>query len=375
MLEARRRGIKAICAALWGMVGVLVAALLALSIAPGAAEARDRVLVFSATKAFRHDSIPAGVTAIRELGARHGFAVTATENASWFTDPRLRRFAVVVFLSTTGDVLDDAQQTAFRRYIRRGGGFAGVHAAADTEYGWDWYGRLLGARFLRHPAVQPATILPRRRPPSPVDPLAAAALASHGRVVRLPRAAAGGCACWRGSTSRPTRAGRWARGTRSRGAAGSTAAGPGTRRSATPRPATPSRASGRTCSAGSAGRRVLVVVAAAAPAAAAAARVVGARAGVVVVDRRRGGGRDRRRDGRRRRRGGRRALAGALAALGAGLGAAGGRAAAGRGAPAGRRAVGGGRVRRRVAAGASSSPEDSGSEERPIVCDERPLAA
>jgi cytochrome c len=166
MLERCRRGIKAICAALWGMVRLLVAVLLALSIAPGAAEARDRVLVFSATKAFRHASIPVGVTAIRELGARHGFAVTATENARWFTDRRLRRFAVVVFLSTTGDVLDGAQQAAFRRYIRRGGGFAGVHAAADTEYGWDWYGRLLGARFLRHPAVQPATIriVDRRHP-------------------------------------------------------------------------------------------------------------------------------------------------------------------------------------------------------------------
>jgi len=76
MLEPSRRGIKAICAALWGMVRVLVAALLVLTIVPGAAEARDRVLVFSATKEFRHASIPAGVTALRELGARHGFAVT-----------------------------------------------------------------------------------------------------------------------------------------------------------------------------------------------------------------------------------------------------------------------------------------------------------
>ena len=84
--------------------------------------------------------------------------VAATEDARAFTDRRLRRYAAVVFLSTTGDVLDGAQQAAFRRYIRRGGGFAGVHAAADTEYGWGWYGRLLGARFRRHPAVQPATI-------------------------------------------------------------------------------------------------------------------------------------------------------------------------------------------------------------------------
>jgi type 1 glutamine amidotransferase len=144
------------------MVRPLVAALLAsaalLGSPAGAAEARYRVLVFSATEGFRHESLPAGVAAIRALGARHGFSVTATEDRRAFTDRRLRRCAAVVFLSTTGDVLRAAEQAAFRRYIRRGGGFAGVHAAADTEHGWGWYGRLLGARFKSHPAVQPATI-------------------------------------------------------------------------------------------------------------------------------------------------------------------------------------------------------------------------
>jgi type 1 glutamine amidotransferase len=124
------------------------------------------VLVFSATEGFRHESIAAGVAAVRSLGARHGFAVDATEDPSAFTDRRLARYAAVVWLNTTGDVLDGAQQGAFRRYVRRGGGFAGVHSAADTEYGWRWYGRLLGARFRRHPAVQSATIrvVDRRHP-------------------------------------------------------------------------------------------------------------------------------------------------------------------------------------------------------------------
>ena len=147
-------------------LALLLAALTLLAAPASAAEARFRVLVFSATEGFRHDSIPAGVAAIRALGARHGFAVDATEDAAAFTDRRLGRYAAVVWLSTTGDVLDGAQQAAFRRYIRRGGGYAGVHAAADTEYGWDWYGRLLGARFDRHPEVQPATIrvVDRRHP-------------------------------------------------------------------------------------------------------------------------------------------------------------------------------------------------------------------
>ena len=159
MLVTRTRGIKL-------LVCVLLAACAVLPAGAGAGEARFRVLVFSATKGFRHDSIPAGVAAIRALGARHGFAVDATEDPAAFTDRRLGRYAAVVWLSTTGDVLDGAQQAAFRRYIRRGGGYAGVHSAADTEYDWDWYGRLLGARFLRHPEIQTATIrvVDRRHP-------------------------------------------------------------------------------------------------------------------------------------------------------------------------------------------------------------------
>ncbi len=151
MLVTRTRGIKRLLSALLAATALLAAP-------ASAGEARFRVLVFSATKGYRHDSIPAGIAAIRALGARHGFAVDATEDAATFTDRRLARYAAVVWLSTTGDVLDAAQQAAFRRYIRRGGGYAGVHSAADTEYAWDWYGRLLGARFLRHPAIQPATI-------------------------------------------------------------------------------------------------------------------------------------------------------------------------------------------------------------------------
>ncbi|MEU4690423.1 ThuA domain-containing protein [Actinoplanes sp. NPDC023714] len=112
---------------------------------------RFSALVFSKTAAFRHDSIPAGVAAIQRLGARHHFAVDATEDAAAFTDANLARYDVVVWLSTTGDVLNDAQQAAFERYIRAGGGYAGIHAASDTEYDWAWYGGLVGAYFRDHP--------------------------------------------------------------------------------------------------------------------------------------------------------------------------------------------------------------------------------
>ena len=117
-----------------------------------------RILVFSRTAGFRHGSIPAGIESVKRIGARGGFGVDATEDPAIFTDERLARYEAVVFLNTTGDVLDETQQGAFERYIRAGGGYVGVHSAADTEYDWPWYGQLVGAYFKGHPPVQQATV-------------------------------------------------------------------------------------------------------------------------------------------------------------------------------------------------------------------------
>jgi len=118
----------------------------------------SRVLVFSRTAGFRHASIPAGIAAVRELAAERGLDVESTESPAVFADAELGRFRAVVFLNTTGDVLSSEQQAAFERYIRAGGGFVGVHSAADTEYGWAFYLQLVGATFRSHDAVQPGTL-------------------------------------------------------------------------------------------------------------------------------------------------------------------------------------------------------------------------
>ncbi|WP_020521519.1 ThuA domain-containing protein [Catelliglobosispora koreensis] len=136
---------------------VVLASAFLLAPAPAQAAAFS-VLVFSKTAGFRHDSIPAGIAAIQALGTANNFTVVATEDAAQFNDANLANYATVVWLSTTGDVLDATQQAAFERYIRAGGGYVGIHAAADTEYGWAWYGNLAGAYFSSHPAVQSATV-------------------------------------------------------------------------------------------------------------------------------------------------------------------------------------------------------------------------
>jgi type 1 glutamine amidotransferase len=117
------------------------------------------VLAFTKTVGFRHDSIPAGIQLLKQLGMEHDFTVTNTEDSADFTDENLANYAVVVFMNASGDdLLNDTQQGAFERYIQGGGGYVGVHCASCNGGGWAWYGELVGARFTNHPAIQKVTI-------------------------------------------------------------------------------------------------------------------------------------------------------------------------------------------------------------------------
>jgi uncharacterized protein len=119
--------------------------------------AKPKVLIFSKTAGYHHNSIAVGIPAIIKLGQENNFDVDTTTNSAKFTYSNLKQYAAVIFLSTTGDVLNDQQQAEFEKYIKAGGGFVGVHAATDTEYNWQWYGNLVGAYFKSHPAQQNAT--------------------------------------------------------------------------------------------------------------------------------------------------------------------------------------------------------------------------
>jgi len=120
--------------------------------------AKPKVLIFCKTAGFHHASIPAGIKAIVKLGQENNFDVDTTTDSRKFTYANLKQYAAVIFLNTTGDVLNDTQQSEFEKYIRSGGGFVGVHSATDTEYDWPWYGNLVGAYFKSHPARQQATL-------------------------------------------------------------------------------------------------------------------------------------------------------------------------------------------------------------------------
>ena len=143
------------------VVGLL--AIAALFFGPGWASAADfNALVFSKTLMFRHASITNGIAAIKQLGAENHFNVEATEDASWFTPTNLAKYQVVIFLSTSGNMLDEEQQAAFKNFIEQGGGLVAIHAAVAgdvaTEGKWPWYGEALCARFTNHSAIVEATV-------------------------------------------------------------------------------------------------------------------------------------------------------------------------------------------------------------------------
>jgi type 1 glutamine amidotransferase len=117
-----------------------------------------QILVFTKTEGFVHKSIPAGKDALMEAGRKAGIVVDTTSDASFFQKEKLKKYSAVVFLNTTGNVLDSDQQLAFEEFIRAGNGFVGIHSAADTEHNWPWYGKLVGGYFQSHPEIQTATI-------------------------------------------------------------------------------------------------------------------------------------------------------------------------------------------------------------------------
>jgi type 1 glutamine amidotransferase len=147
-----------------GILAAIAAVALLVPLAPAIADRghghggdrgkRFSALIFSKTSAFRHTQcIPSATVALAQQAEKRGFEVDATEDASLITDTNLARYDVVIFLCTTGDVLNATQQGAFERYIQAGGGYAGIHSASDTEYDWAWYGGLVGAYFRDHPGV------------------------------------------------------------------------------------------------------------------------------------------------------------------------------------------------------------------------------
>ncbi len=124
----------------------------------GSMASKKSILVFSATRGFRHESIEDGIKAIGKIASRNGWKMVATEDSAVFNEKNLKKFNTIVLLNTTGNVFGQNEEAALQQFVRKGGGIAGVHAAADCEYEWPWYNQLIGGYFESHPAIQSATM-------------------------------------------------------------------------------------------------------------------------------------------------------------------------------------------------------------------------
>lgn len=136
----------------------VVLALMIALFANAATAKQFRALLFTKTDGWHHESINEAVTAMRRMAEDHFFDIDWHEDPSRFTDENLRQYDVIIFLLTTGNILNDEQQAAMERFIKSGKGFVGVHSASDTEYDWPWFTRLVGRSFVIHPEIQSAKI-------------------------------------------------------------------------------------------------------------------------------------------------------------------------------------------------------------------------
>lgn len=118
-----------------------------------------KLLIFTKTLDYRHESTEVSIEAIKNLCAKNGIQVDATEDSKWFRKGKLKKYDAVVFLNSSGDVFNTKQEIAFRNYIQSGGGFVGIHGATTTEYDWEWFGKMIGGYFNGHPEPQNATVI------------------------------------------------------------------------------------------------------------------------------------------------------------------------------------------------------------------------
>jgi len=115
-------------------------------------------LILTKANGFRHDNMPAVSKALAGLAAAHHWTIYDTTNAAVFNRRQLKRFDVVVLNNTTGDLFTPDQREAFKQWIESGGRVMALHGAGATDP-WPWFtDTVIGARFIGHPRVQPATV-------------------------------------------------------------------------------------------------------------------------------------------------------------------------------------------------------------------------
>lgn len=140
-----------------------LAALLLVACLSIAEAAPQKVILVTATKGFRHSSIPTAENVLTTLGQTSGaFTVVDVvrggpegkddaEVREKLTLDKLRAVDGVIFANTTGDLaIPDVE--GFIKWIADGHAFIGMHSCSDTFHGFPAFIQMLGGEFLSHDA-------------------------------------------------------------------------------------------------------------------------------------------------------------------------------------------------------------------------------
>ncbi|WVW86149.1 hypothetical protein I302_108190 [Kwoniella bestiolae CBS 10118] len=141
---------------MWKSASV-IASLLGTMIAQAQAQSTPKVLVYTATAGYRHDSIPTAIEVLGDNAQKYGVEFTFSEDRSLFTDQNLATYDGVMFVSNSDEVLDESGQAALQKFFQSGGVYTGVHGASACLFNDENYQQAVGALFDYHPPIQDAT--------------------------------------------------------------------------------------------------------------------------------------------------------------------------------------------------------------------------
>ena len=128
-----------------------------------AATAQPRVLHFTRTSGFDHNTRAVSLVMFQSIGTAMGVLIDDDDSGAPFNDPaQLALYDVIVFSNTSGDaILDPTQRGNFEQWIAEGGDVLGIHAASDTYRhstangsntgSWDFYAELIGGSVQQSP--------------------------------------------------------------------------------------------------------------------------------------------------------------------------------------------------------------------------------
>jgi type 1 glutamine amidotransferase len=147
-------------------------------------KAKRRILMYTRSQSYEHDvvkrkngKLSLAENIVTDLGAKHGFEVTATKDGRVFVNDDLSKYDVFVF-ETQGDLSKEGLdkqppippegKEAFLKAIASGKGYVGCHCASDTFHSpgpgsqnqppekMDPYIAMVGGEFIRHGRQQKA---------------------------------------------------------------------------------------------------------------------------------------------------------------------------------------------------------------------------